>query len=100
MLKHIVMWELKDYAEDNSKTENAMIMKGMLEALRDMIPEIEKIEVGININPSKSAYDVVLYSEFRDKARFTLYLNHPDHLDVAEFVGKISKNRIVVDYMV
>lgn len=100
MLKHIVMWKLLDHAEGSSKTENALIMKGMLEALKDMIPEIETMEVGININPSDAAYDVSLYSEFKDKARFIVYQKHPDHLEVAEFVKQISSHRSVVDYLV
>jgi hypothetical protein len=100
MLKHIVMWKLLDHAQGSSKTENALIMKGMLEALKDMIPEIEVMEVGININPSGAAYDVSLYSEFKDKARLIVYQKHPDHLQVAEFVKRISSDRIVVDYLV
>ncbi|TQD25659.1 Dabb family protein [Methanolobus vulcani] len=100
MLKHIVMWKLKESAEGNSKEENAKLMKEKLEALKSKIPEIGVIEVGINAIPSDAAYDVTLYSEFSDESAFKTYQVHPEHLKVAGFVGKINDNRVVVDYFV
>ena len=61
MIKHIVMWKLKDEAEGNSKDENAKIIKNSLEDLKGKINEIVDIEVGIDVNKSEQAYDVVLY---------------------------------------
>ena len=61
MIKHIVMWKLKDEAEGNSKAENAKIIKNSLEYLKGKINEIVNIEVGIDVNKSEQAYDVVLY---------------------------------------
>jgi hypothetical protein len=100
MLKHIVMWKLKESAEGNSKDENAKLMKGKLEALKAKIPEIDFIEVGFNVVPSPAAYDVTLYCEFKDEAALKTYQVHPEHVKVAEFVGKINDNRVVVDYLV
>ncbi len=100
MFKHIAMWKLKENAEGKSNIGNALLMKEMLETLKSMIPEIEVIEVGINENPSAVAYDVVLYSEFKDEEAFKIYQDHPEHMKVAEFVGKINDDRVVVDYMV
>ena len=39
MIKHIVMWKLKDFAEGGSKLENAKKIKDMLEALKDKIEQ-------------------------------------------------------------
>lgn len=100
MLKHIVMWKLKEQAEGNTNIKNALLMKEMLETLKNSIPEIGLIEVGLNVNSSAVAYDVVLYSEFKDEEAFEIYLDHPEHLKVAEFVGKVYDDRVVVDYMV
>jgi hypothetical protein len=100
MLKHIVMWKLKDHAEGRTLDENAIIMKGMLEALKDTIPEIQFLEVGSNVDHTDAAYDIVLCSEFRDEAALSVYQGHPEHLKVAEFVAKIREERAVVDYLV
>ena len=66
MIKHIVMWRLKDFAAGASREENAVKLKESLEALDGVIDEIRAIEVGINFNSSPAAFDVVLYSEFDD----------------------------------
>lgn len=92
------MWKLKDFAENKSKNENMQIMKNMLESLTDKIAEIEKMEVGFNINPSEMAYDLVLYSEFKDEEALEIYQKHPEHLKVKEFVAKVREKRVVVDY--
>ncbi|MBN2111461.1 MAG: Dabb family protein [Methanosarcinaceae archaeon] len=99
MLKHIVMWKLKDIAQGRTKKENAELMKEMLEGLKEKIPEIDKMEVGINIDPSDAAFDVVLYSEFMDEKALVSYQKHPEHVRVADFVSKINEKRVVVDYL-
>ncbi len=98
MVKHVVMWNLKDYAEGVSKEENIKKLKKELLDLKDKIAEIIAIEVGVNFNPSDAAYDVVLYSEFESKEALAIYQKHPEHVKVAQFVGKIVEERVVVDY--
>ena len=98
MIKHVVMWRLADVAEGKSKTENALELKNKLEDLVSKIKEIENLEVGIDFSGSAAAYDIILYSEFRNKEHLKTYQDHPDHVLVKEFVGKISKERAVVDY--
>ena len=98
MIIHIVMWKLKESAEGVLKEKNAEIMKVELEALKDKISFINKIEVGINFNESDAAYDVVLYSEFDSKEALNEYQKHPEHLKVGGFVGKVTEKRVVADY--
>ena len=98
MIKHIVMWRLKDSAAGASREENAKKLKESLEDLKDKIEEIKAIEVGINFNSSPAAFDVVLYSEFADREGLDTYQNHPEHLKIVDFVGEIRTDRAVVDY--
>ncbi|WP_434295806.1 Dabb family protein [Clostridium botulinum] len=98
MIKHIVMWKLKEFAEGKYKLENANIIKINLEDLKHRIDEVKLIEVGVNINNSQQAYDVVLYSEFENLEDLNLYQNHPDHVKVGEFINKVKEDRIVTDY--
>lgn len=94
MIKHIVMWDLKD----ENKLENAKKLKVSLENLKEEINEIKEIEVGININNSDASMDVVLYSVFNTLEDLDIYQNHPKHLKVKEFVKNISTNRKVIDF--
>lgn len=98
MLKHIVMWKLKDEAEGRSKKENALELKKRLEALKDPVPEVLELEVGLQFEPSEAAYDALLFSVFKDKAALETYQKHPEHQKVVEFVKKIILDRKVVDY--
>ncbi len=99
MIKHIVMWKLKDSLEGKSKLESMQAMKAMLEALIGKVDGLIKLEVGFNIESSDSAYDLVLYSEFTDEKALEAYQVHPDHLVVKKFVAGVRDKRAVVDYL-
>ena len=99
MVKHIVMWKLKDFAENRSREENIKYIKNMLEALPEIIKEIKFIEVGSNIAQDNS-YDAVLYSEFETLEDLEIYQNHPEHKKISEYVSKVRDARIVGDYIV
>lgn len=98
MVKHIVMWRLKDKTESATKEENKIKMIEMLNGLPQYVEEIIDFEVGGNFNPSDAAYDIVLYSSFESKEALGRYQKHPKHVEVAEFVGKVREDRAVVDY--
>jgi len=94
------MFKLKDSAEGASRTENIQKLKSKLEALKEIIAEIKFFEVGVNSINSNASYDLVLYSKFDTKEDLYSYQKHPEHLKVADFVGKACENRVVVDYTI
>ena len=98
MIRHIVLWKLKDEAEGASKAQNAERLKNLLEALRGKISQIVELEVGFQMEPSEAAFDVALDSSFRTRADLEIYQKHPDHQEVVAFVKKIVSARAVVDY--
>ena len=100
MIKHIVMWKLKDFAEAASTKENALKIKSSLEKLRYKIKEIKFLEVGISISDAADFYDIVLISAFNDSKDLENYQKHPEHVKVGEFIGKVRLERKVVDYIV
>jgi hypothetical protein len=100
MIKHIVMWRLKEFANGVNKEENAKKLKSHLESLKSKIKEIKHIEVGINIKSSDAASDVVLYSEFDSMDDLEAYQRHPEHMKVVDFVNEVRLERRVVDYKV
>ncbi|MBC8182840.1 Dabb family protein [candidate division KSB1 bacterium] len=98
MVKHIVLWKLKESAEGFTKAENAKRMKKWLEDLKVSIPKIKKLEVGINFNVSEVAYEIVLYSEFENKKALQIYQDHPEHIEFKNKIKNIRTERAVVDY--
>jgi hypothetical protein len=99
LLKHVVLFRFKDFAEGADKAENMAKLKSRLEALDDIIDEIKFFEIGKNIINSDAAYDLALYSHFESKEDLFRYQKHPEHLEVADFVKKICESRVVVDYI-
>lgn len=99
MIKHIVFFGLAEEAEGKSKAENALYIKNELENLIHHIPELKKIEVGIN-HPQASAdnFDISLYTEFENMKDLQNYVDHPEHKRVAAYVGKVKTSRACVDY--
>ena len=95
MIKHIVMWRLK---EKDPKNANARMIKQKLEALRDRIPGMLKIEVGIDFSCTSDSSDVVLYSEFESRDALDLYQSHPEHEAIKPLVMNLRIERRVVDY--
>ena len=100
MVKHVVMWKLKDFAEGAGKKENALKIKASLEVLKSKIKEVKYLEVGISISDAADFYDMVLISEFKDLRDLESYQKHPEHVKAAGFIGKVRLERKVVDYLV
>ena len=100
MIKHIVMFKMKNHAEGADRAKNIQALKSRLEALKGIIDEIKFFEVGINIVNANIAYDLVLCSQFDSIDTLHSYQKHPEHVKVADLAGKVCENRIVVDYMV
>jgi len=101
MIRHIVMWKLKEKAEGASKQKNAEKLKLILEGLRANIEEIKNVEVGIQINEkSPDAFDVVLISDFETDLDFKMYTRNPHHQKAVKFIESVAEKRIYVDYLV
>ena len=94
MLKHIVMFKLK---EENFDT-NILELKDKLDQLKNKIPQLVKLETGINTSESPSAFDLVLLTVFNDEQALNIYREHPDHRNVLSLVKEITEELKVVDY--
>lgn len=98
MVKHIILWQLKDELSDAEKrTVKAGIKEG-LEALQGKIPGLLEIKVE-TVGLASSNADVMLYSVFEDEASLKGYAVHPEHVAVAD--GKVrpfTKTRLCLDF--
>ena len=97
MVKHIVMFKLKDTL---SKEEKLVVMKDFkaaIEALPAQIDVIRKIFVGFNINEAEQ-WDICLESEFDSLDDVKLYAAHPAHVAAAGILKDAKQDRACVDY--
>ncbi len=101
MIRHIVMWKLKDSAEGATKEKNAEKLKLILEGLRTTIDEIKAVEVGIQTDKEdKEGLDVVLICDFENELDFQMYTRNPHHQKAINFIENVAEKRYFVDYKV
>jgi hypothetical protein len=98
MIKHIVLWRLKDAAHGNDRDTNARLIREKLEALQGRIPGLLKLEVGFDFIGADTSSHVALYSEMADREALEAYQRHPLHQAVAGFIKEACLERRAVDY--
>ena len=98
MIKHIVMWTLKEQAEGASAAENGRKIKEMLEGLNGKIPGLMHLEIGLDVFQATPECHVALYSELESREALEGYQQHPEHMRCVAFVKKVVATRAVLDY--
>ena len=101
MVKHIILWRLKDELTADEKAKVKQEIKAGLEGLAGRIPGLLGIEVNVDGRLDSSNADVMLDSTFVDEAALKAYAVHPEHVAVAD--GKVRPYtclRTCLDYIV
>ncbi|MBQ1850146.1 MAG: Dabb family protein [Lachnospiraceae bacterium] len=100
MVKHVILWVLKDEFDAAKKAEIKQGIKEGLEGLKGKIPGL--LEIQVNVNPlASSNCDVMLDSLFESEEALKGYAVHPEHVAVAN--GKVrpfTASRTCMDYEV
>ena len=97
MVKHIVLFKLKDNVSEAEKLVVMNKFKAAIEALPAKISVIRKIEVGLNINPDET-WNIALNSEFDTLEDVKYYATHPDHVAAGKILAETKESRACVDY--
>lgn len=98
MVRHVIVWTLKDEYTDAQKADIKAGIKEGLEGLKGRVPGIVEIHVNTDKLPSSSG-DVMLDSVFESPEALKDYSSHPAHVEVAN--GKVRpfvKIRSSFDY--
>ena len=99
MIKHIILWQLKDELTTEEKTKVKADIKAGLEGLAGKIPGLVEIHVQTQSLESSNA-DLMLDSTFEDEASLKGYAVHPEHVAVANGVVRPNtKNRVCLDFV-
>lgn len=100
MVKHIILWQLKDEYSAAEKEEIKTGIKNGLESLKGKVPGLVDICVQTKGLASSNA-DVMLDSTFEDEEALKGYALHPEHVKVADnHVRPYTKSRACMDFEV
>jgi len=92
MIKHIVILKLKENSPFGE-------IKEKITELKNYIPELIEIEVGIDIKFDQNSSDISITAIFKNINDLEIYANHPKHLEVIKnYIKPYLKERCVVDY--
>ena len=98
MVRHIVMFKLKEFKTPAAKEAKMQEIKVALEALIDKIDVLRMIRLDFNVNPAET-WDIILTTELDSLADVNTYANHPEHVAVAKnIIGPVKADRACVDY--
>ena len=98
MVKHVILWKLKDTLSDSEKQSVKAGIKEGLESLAGKIPGLISIQVNIEGLPTSNV-DLMLDSSFESFEALKGYSVHPAHVAVAD--GKVrphTAGRYCLDY--
>ncbi len=97
MVKHIILWKLKDECNTN-EVKNGI--KNALEGLLGVVPGLLEIKVQTECL-STSNVDVMLYSVLESEEALKGYAVHPAHVAAADnFVRPFTETRSCIDFEV
>lgn len=98
MVRHVILWKIK---EEKSAEEKAQIKAGVkkgLEGLAGQIPGLLDIKVQADSLASSNA-DLMLDSSFTDEEALKGYAVHPAHVAVADtYVRPFMEVRMCLDF--
>lgn len=100
MVKHIILWQLKDEYSAEEKAAIKAEIKAGLEGLVGKVPGL--LELTVNIEPLETSNaDLMLDSALESFEALKGYAVHPAHVAVAD--GKVRpnvKSRVCIDFEV
>lgn len=97
MIRHVVVWRLKQEAKRNGKIDSIDPIQRNLAALRAHVPGLLRLELGVNEVAEPDAADLLLYAEFASWQALHDYELHPLHEELRALIGPIRSERRVVN---
>lgn len=98
MIKHIVMFKLKD-TEGKTAYENALEAKERFNDVIANVKELKKGEIVINSKDAdQSNYTISLLCDFETIDDLNAYQVHPAHVAFGKFIGTVKTDRACIDY--
>ena len=98
MVKHVILWKLKEEITGDAKEKVLREMKENLEALVGKVPGLVELKIVTESFASSNA-DVMLDSTLEGEGALKGYQSHPDHVAVANtYVRPFTEVRLCMDY--
>ncbi len=92
---HLVLFKLKPEATTEQKSDALNALK----TLKEAVPGVVDLSVGINFSDRSQGFEIGLFVRFTDRAALEAYGPHPAHQAVVrDFINPIKADVIVCDF--
>jgi hypothetical protein len=98
MIRHIVVWRLKEEAKRDGKIANLELIQDVLAGLRVHVSGLRCLELHPNQQLGADAADLLLYAEFDTWPALQAYEAHPLHADLRTLMAPLRTERRVIDH--
>lgn len=94
MVKHVLFVKLKEYSPEGCEKVRDLFL-----SMKDEIPFLRELNVGIDYLRSERSYDVVLELVVDDREALQAYQSHPYHVEkVKPYIHQVRSGSATVDY--
>jgi hypothetical protein len=100
VIVHVSMAIYKPEAGGRAKDANIQLGREITEGLREQIPAVRRIEVGICQEPAEGGFDTVSYVEFDSLQALKEAISHPAHDRLTSFLTEVTEVRNSATYEV
>lgn len=101
MVKHIILWTLKDSLSEEEKIQIKKSIKEGLESLQGVVPGLTDIKVQIDGRLSSSNADLMLECTLESEEALKGYAVHPAHVAIANSrVRPFTEIRSCLDFTI
>ena len=101
MVKHIILWTLKDSLSEEEKIQIKKSIKEGLESLQGVVPGLTDIKVQIDGRLASSNADLMLDCTLESEEALKGYAAHPAHVAIANSrVRPFTAIRSCLDYTI
>ena len=93
MIRHVYLIRLKDRSRAQECAEK-------IRSLRQHIPELHRVEVGLDFVGAPASYDLIEICEFLTQHDFEVFTDHPYHAEIRKYIAAVKQDAVKVDYLV
>ncbi len=98
MVRHIILWQMKDELTQAQKEEAKAKIKEQMEDLAGKVPGLEKIQIIADVLPSSNV-DLMLDCTLADEKALENYAVNPLHVAIKDgLIMPNVKSRYCIDY--
>jgi len=91
MIKHVYLYKLKADAHPDEVVQKLL-------TLRERIPQMAHMEVGLNFKPAANAYDLIESCEFRTMEDFRIFGADAYHEEIRQYMKTVVEHGVKIDY--